>query len=228
MQIKKRNFRNAFSLLELLIALIILSILTLMLMPVLKNRTEKAREARAVADINAIKRALSNVEIDTGYYVRLPVLNDTTNRVDEENDISTAGEIYGNYVIDEKTGDYVEYNENGTGDLSFETMYTWIGPYITYQNLQDTNGDQIPEDPWGMPYMLFTQLGLVEESPYDALNLGEGTPGNYTNSIISEDDKYAVFDSITVLSTGKNRALGKGEGNSSYAEIGSDDIYVSF
>ena len=206
----KSNRKKAFTLIELLVAVIILSILTMLLVPMLSKRTELARKAKAYSDLKALQRAESNVEIDTGYYVKLSVLNDTRGK-------SSDNDLYSEtipYCIDPDTGLFVNV------DLSNETLYKWYGPYITWGNLQDTNNDDIPEDPWGNPYILFTSEGMVDESPYASYGLGSG--GNDINLSIDP------FDQMTILSVGPDRKPGNNGTVSNYGESGSDDIYVSF
>ncbi len=214
---KINNEKKAFTLVEVLITLIILTILTMILVPRLTERTERARVTAAASDIRALERAQSSVEIDTGYFVRLFVLNDSRR---EENGNNQENNLFQypptiEYAIDPETGLLLEV------DLSNETIYDWYGPYITYDKVWDDQFDeqdnpyrQIPLDPWGMPYLLFTHRGLVEE---------RGEPQGFI------EETHDQFNQMTILSTGPDRSPGdREEDDDEYGAPDSDDIYRSF
>lgn len=213
--------KQAFTLVEILIALIILTILTLILVPRLTERAERARVTTALSDIRALERAQSQVEIDTGYFVRLFILNDSR-RNDEEpdqiNDISQYPDDM-EYAIDPESGFLVLV------DFRNETFYDWYGPYITYDriwadhfnNAQESPYMQIPLDPWGMPYILFTHRGRVVEEGED--QAGGPRPGEQVDN---------VFNQMTILSTGPDRTPGERGVDEMFAAPGSDDIFRSF
>jgi len=60
--------RRAFTLVELLLVLTILAILAGIVLPKIAGRGEQARETAALADMAAIKTALSMFEVDNGYF----------------------------------------------------------------------------------------------------------------------------------------------------------------
>ncbi len=73
-----RSFkRRAFTMVEALVVVVILTVLALIAIPIIQSRVEEARIARAKREVQALADAQMRVESDTGYYVRLFMLNDT-------------------------------------------------------------------------------------------------------------------------------------------------------
>lgn len=73
---RSRAGRRGFSIVELLVAVIIIAVLATMAIPIVQNRVDQARLTRAQHEMDTIADALNRVEADTGYYVRLFMLND--------------------------------------------------------------------------------------------------------------------------------------------------------
>lgn len=73
-----RRRRGGYSILELIVVILVLLVLALILIPIVANRASQARVARANADVTNLAEAQARIEIDTGYYVRLHAINDTT------------------------------------------------------------------------------------------------------------------------------------------------------
>jgi general secretion pathway protein G len=65
---RKRRSRPGFTLVEVLVVMIILAILAAVVVPRVVGRTEDARRARAVADIEGFSTALDLYKADTGDY----------------------------------------------------------------------------------------------------------------------------------------------------------------
>ena len=74
---RRSTVRRAFSIIELLVAIIIIGVLVAILIPVVSNRSEQARIARANSDLEGLSASMERVAVDTGYYVRLFAMNDT-------------------------------------------------------------------------------------------------------------------------------------------------------
>lgn len=72
----RRHGRRGFSIIELLVAIIIIGILVAILVPIVSNRAEQARVARANSDLENIVESLQRQVVDTGYYTRLFALDD--------------------------------------------------------------------------------------------------------------------------------------------------------
>lgn len=114
-----------------------------------------------------------------------------------------------------------------------ETAFNWNGPYLVLQKDKGSlpwgytlGGDDVPDDPWGNNYLLFTRRGLVYEDD-----------GMIYSSIIfpSNGNTYncQIFDRTTILSLGKNGLPGDGSiPSSDPAHPGNfgqgDDIFRQF
>jgi len=131
-----------------------------------------------------------------------------------------------NFFIDPRTGEFID--DVNAADILFEriaaeTAYdiglggSWNGPYVTWQ--RDTErptdttitlrGDDIPNDPWGNNYILFTRYGVVWEPLPAATDLTTpGTPppanDNMQSPVNLGDASYNFkrFDRPTILSMG--------------------------
>lgn len=174
--------RQGFSIIELLIAIIIIGVLVTILIPVIANRTEDARLARARQDIESLADAQDRMYVDVGYFGVLSLLNNvvggdgvynlTDNTVDVTDGIRDIPDGI-SVFIDDQTQDYVPAGVSISLINNFrvsETTYGWNGPYVNWQrdaNFPLSGGgvgpDGIPDDPWGRNYLLFTRLGLVVE-----------------------------------------------------------------
>lgn len=239
----KTRRTSGFSMVELLIAVIIIGILVTIIVPVLTNRAADARIAAAKADMEAIAAAQSQVAIDTGYIVRLHVLDDSgaigddvgsddpADVVDAIGDEEFNNGSNPDYIfLDAKTGVPVI-----TGDVLFDRVknnpeqFGWKGPYLSIQKKLNPIDDPPPPlvpwsygaplDPWGNPYFLFVA------GPQRA---GTGDPsGGFIDEwaiapgAVSANFNYGAytaipaqqFDRNTLLSLGPNGAPGDGVTN---------------
>jgi len=219
-----------FSIIELLIAVIIIGILVAIVIPVLLRRADDARVAAADSDLEHIQDAEERAHINTGYVYRFYVLDDTPGGDGRYNpaDPSDLDGIHDeplNYFpfptrifLDYKTGLFITNYQNIFVRMTRnETEFGWSGPYINYTRLRDVDRNDLPEDPWGEEYILFTPQGWVDhrmgtvETVYFFFATDLGT----TMPLV-----WPFFDRFTVLSKGPNRAPGDG---TSLARFGTDD-----
>ncbi|MBM3333626.1 prepilin-type N-terminal cleavage/methylation domain-containing protein [Candidatus Sumerlaeota bacterium] len=225
-----------FTIIELLIAVIIIGVLVAILIPVLVRRVEEARIARAESDVEHIKDALERAHIHTNYVYRLYVLDDNLGGNGlylplDPGDLDGVRDETGNWTVQTPTRMFIDYNtgqfagnyQNIYASLTRnETDFGWAGPYINYQRGNFTWQD-LPTDPWGEEYLLFTPAGVVDQQA--------GTVENFYNfTVLGTDTTVTLrgpfFDRFTVLSKGPNRAPGDG---SVAAQFGiADDIYRQF
>lgn len=241
---------RGFSIIELLVAIIIIGILAAILIPIVANRSEQARKARAISDLERIGDALERAAIDIGFYPRLFMLDDTSGAgADPSQAFQRSGAALDRYInsianyqssgwhqntnqlfIDPATGDLVP---TAQGSLlrqrmqTNETDFNWNGPYVNYQTdlnflTGDTQArpDQIGDDPWGNNYLLFTRLGMILE-PDGVLVTATTAMPPYTAGAITADAD--VFDRLTVVSLGPNGLPGNGLPG---AVVGTDDDLV--
>jgi len=226
---------TGFSLIELLIAVIIIGILVAIIIPVLLRRADDARVAGAESDLEHLQGAEERAHINTGHVYRFYALDDVAggdgrfmpwdpsdvDGIRDEGDPMNPLWGYGdptNLFLSYKTGDFYQtYTTIWQRLIRNETDFGWGGPYINYNNLRDVDRNDLPEDPWGEEYLLFTPRGWVDQWRgvvvdtyyFFATDLGTtiGLSGPY-------------FDRFTVLSKGPNRAPGNG---TSGALFGTDD-----
>jgi prepilin-type N-terminal cleavage/methylation domain-containing protein len=157
-----RRTQRGFSIIELLVALIIIGILVTVIVPRLSDRTEDARRTRTRQDLELLSKAQQQVAVDTGFYVRLHLLDNVSgpgvgdgfppqappafnvgNTIDSLADELQAGSMFGNpaQVFIKPTGTYElqPANLNLLQRLSLTNSETpfgevrWSGPYLTFQ-----------------------------------------------------------------------------------------------
>lgn len=132
-----RNLKKGFTLIELMIVITIVGLLAALGMAAYMQGIDRARIARAQADINRIAKAVQELELDTGFVSNKEQAFDPS----DINTCTIAGGISGIYEI---TLYAFTGNEIDSGLLRnfSEPAPNWRGPYI----------DRLPLDPWGEPY----------------------------------------------------------------------------
>ena len=153
-----KSSQSGFSTVELLIGVIIIGILVAIIAPIITNRTREARITAANADLEHIANAMAQVVIDTGYVVRLFVLDDAADldnvgfelprpaasldRIDgfADEDDSLVYWDESKFLIHPKTHEYIDNAANIFVGLIPETGFEpslaitrWRGPYLTWQ-----------------------------------------------------------------------------------------------
>jgi len=245
-----RHPRAAFSIIELLISLVIISILTSMVILIASQRAEEARHETARADLRLIAEAQQQAAIDLGYFLRLYVLDDLVGDTDgftfppatgdfdylrdeEFNTRNPEGDIYGirpdfgslpSGQVSASPGDLVDITA-----LARNESIIGIGlPYISYPRqwrdpADSTRNYNVPSDPWGMPYVVLTRQGFIN----DVDILFDPDVGLIDTLVILGTDTYdpLVFDRMTLLSFGPNVLPGNGPGTT-FGEAGTDDIFL--
>jgi prepilin-type N-terminal cleavage/methylation domain-containing protein len=247
--------RSAFSIIELLISLIIISILSAMVILIASQRAAEARLRAAQADMRMIAEAEQQAAIDSGYFLRLYVLDDLTGPGDgispgAANDILDAIEdedgntrnIDGDvYAIVPELGSLFRQGSANPGDLlDRSNLFTvenetrlGIGlPYISYPRefTDEATGINynVPSDPWGMPYLLFTRQGAI----IDVDTVFSGTPAGSSPALVdpltvqgapSNPYDATIFDRMTIVSFGPDGLPGDG-GFTDIGDENSDDL----
>ncbi|MCX7918686.1 MAG: type II secretion system GspH family protein [bacterium] len=231
MMIYPKYQQKGFTILEVLIAVIIVGVLVAVAVSRYTQRSDEAKYATARSEMMQLVKAEQAVELDTGYYVSLRVLNDVHSTIPSNNTmgwIEYAIEYEYGYAI-ETSGAYslTKTNANLAGE--------WQGPYIQFKqkgpksNLlgvytNDNTPEEtmplsetkygIPLDPWGSPYRLFGPDNVARDNRY---------PFNYG---VKEVDPplTGALDRFAILSYGKNTTL---DFNPLTGYLG-DDIIVYF
>lgn len=237
-RVSDRSLRPAggFSIIELLIAVIIIGILVAIIIPVLVRRADDARIASAESDLEHLQAAEERACLNTRYMYRFYVLDDTIGGDgryaptdpsdvdgirDEEYNFTVVAPL--RMFIDYKAGLFmVNYGNLYSRMSRNETEFGWSGPYINYQRMHMDDRD-MPLDPWGNPYLLFTLAGVVDQF--------QGTIETVYNFTVAATGAQGTtygpwFDRFTVLSMGPNGTPGDG---SPMARFGTaDDLYRQF
>ena len=220
--------QKGFTILEVLITVIIIGVLVAVAVSRYTQRSDDAKYNTARSEMAQLVKSEQAVELDTGYYVSLRVLNDTHSTLPSNNSMGWweyAIEYEYGYVID-TSGAYAltRTNSNLAGE--------WQGPYMQFKqkgpqsnllgvytndDVPENNSETkygIPVDPWGTPYRLY--------GPYynNAFNPGVNNPD------ITLTPGF-MFDRFAIVSFGKNTTRDFDKGLPGSGNIG-DDIIVFF
>jgi prepilin-type N-terminal cleavage/methylation domain-containing protein len=239
--VSKTTNNTAFTLIELLIGVIIIGILVAIIVPVYVNRANEARYTAAQSDLDGLKTGQEHAAIDTGYFYRLYVLDDTrggdgiapdavnagvpadiTDGIRDEHLRADAGTNPENIFISTVTGEVLLNGQAIYGRLANETLFNWNGPYINIvRKYKAGEGPPrvpagLPLDPWGNPYLFFTKAGLVEEPRGEIVE---------TVTIAGSTHNTKIFDRPTILTLGPDGIPGNG-GTTTFAQ--GDDMYRQF
>lgn len=227
--------RGGFTMVELVIAVIIIAILVAITVPILQERANQAKLTAAKSDLENLANAEERAALDTGYMYRLFVLDDVgvDPANDNFNDPDAFSEEMGrdypydvnqsNFFINPRTGRFVENAITIFDRLdpsNAETDYVpsllnvesgvWNGPYVNWSRDNEPAGpDDIPNDPWGNNYVLFTQAGIIWEDPENPPNNSRLRTAPTLGGLTYE---FRLFDRPTALSMGPDGLPG-GEGD---------------
>lgn len=250
---KAHRRSRGFSIIELLIAIIIIGILVTVLIPVISNRTEQARVAKAQQDLSNLAEAMERVAIDSTYYVRLFALNDTLNGdgipfnrglnndiADGLGDYTITNPFYENVddglFIDVESGQLagVETVSVFNRMLRSESVFnggggiSWQGPYINFR-VDNNYADGSDVTPDGIPDDPWGNNYLLFTEAGLVLEpdgtIEDSVAYNATVNRFVNGGTYDCerFDRGTILSTGPNGLPGDGTITGADGEFGLDD-----
>lgn len=227
--------RRGVTLTELLVVLAIIGLLATIAVPVYVNKMEQAKYRTAQHEIRELANAEEVCGILHGYYVPLAMLDDLpyrdTARPDAVDDVQNTLNITNPYLINtgvpilEQQGDQDRLGDDIT---SVQNLYFgWQGPFINTKrfwmgqgifvqpvNPLDSNvARDYPLDPWGNPYFMATELGVVDPDGF-----------------ITTDELDHSFDRMTILSLGPDGSTSiSGSGQITLVNpTPEDDVWVYF
>lgn len=164
--------RKGFTLVELLIVITILGILASIVFINLSEVKEKAKIAKAKAEVKEIYNSIIMLSIDTNEWPGHQEV-DKINNV-EDNELCPDGCPYS--LADSEAG-----LVNTDGNYS-----NWQGPYM----------DSMPDDPWGNQYFFDTDYDIDQSEEVEkwAVVVGSyGTNGVGNNQYDSDDVIYIIY-----------------------------------
>ena len=182
----RRRLRRAFSVVELLVAVIIIVVLATMAIPIIQNRVDQARLTRAQHEMDALADALNRVEADTGYYVRLFMLNDLIRGDGDQQEVRLAGEIFAPPELEDGVTDYLNngthyhrpinrlfiYADNDNPTLVGQMVEPVLGDQLRLRLVTDADGFN-----WNGPYMNWqTDANIYPHIFPNNLAAGDGIP----------------------------------------------------
>ena len=236
--IKKKRQRGV-TLTELLVVLAIIGLLATIAVPVYVNKMELAKINTAKTELRELADAEEQCGILHGFYVPMNMLDDlpyrTQNRPARVDDVQNTADAINPYLIstgvpiqDQHTNGQFRLSTNKDDTKSVGTLYYgWQGPFINYKRYYmgvgiyveppnpDTNNiaADFPLDPWGNPYLMLTELGVVD-----------------LTGLITTNELEHKFDRMTILSLGPDgSAIISGTNSLTYTNPTSDDdLWVHF
>lgn len=145
--------KKGFTLIELIIVISIIAILMSIVIPAGTMARQRARVAKAKAQIGALELGISAFQSDFGFY---PTTNFTGT---DPNFVLSSGTVETNNkdIIELLSG----FSFNGTSrtpvSSTLVSSSVWNGPYIEV-DADDTNGSGQLIDPWGNAYVIELDL----------------------------------------------------------------------
>lgn len=129
---------GGFTLIELLVVIAIIGLLSTLAVVAVNRGREKTKLAKAVHDINQIRKAIDMMAIDTGYWPSHQQLDIVCTDL-------PGGCPANNEVCDDGCAHNIDSGQAGI--VATDGLYFgWAGPYM----------DSVPLDPWGNQYFFDT------------------------------------------------------------------------
>ncbi len=113
----RTNRRQAFTLIELIVVILILAILAALIIPRIAQRTDDARNAKALTDIQTMKSQLATFRLDVGRY---PTTEEGLESLTlPEGEIQGARTYLDNLPVDPWNNPYIYSWPGAAGDDSY-------------------------------------------------------------------------------------------------------------
>ena len=209
--------KTGVTLTELLVVLAIIGLLATIAVPVYVNRAEQAKVKIAWEETNAIGQAEEAIAVVHGFYVPIQLLDDVPETSDSNAD-SIDNEPGSIYLIDAgvnagvQQGSQWQITNTDENRKVANLRYFWQGPFLnpsrvyydpdTFDSPWDPSMSSTdrrrdyPLDPWGQPYRMYSELGIVGTN---ALGDNYNTDGFSNGNLTSTDDR---FDRFAIVSWG--------------------------
>lgn len=251
----RKGLRNnrAVTLTELLVVLAIIALLATIAVPVYINQMQRARVAAAQMETRQIAEAMQQCAITHGFLVPIHILDNIPNR-DTTNTGSTASlDDFDNIVnktnrrlidvtrpLSAQGGVGNQLNLGSTDTRVDRLIEGWQGPFLNPrrvryvgENVSTGNTGDLTEDlvidPWGNPYRVYSDVGLLGSD-------GIPTQNNQTVTLGMDDlllpsgsgDEPSRFDRFAIVSYGPDGLSGFTLAGGSNPLTQGDDISYTF
>jgi len=216
--------RAGFTAIEIAMVATIIAILALIILPLFRKRAEEAKVTAALDDMRGLRDALILANAETSLWFRTQDLDNTS--------------TYNSPPLEpDKEVPIASWNEALTFSqrLTLANEEKWQGPYVSaprflylaqinpdfpqlppdygeVTEIDDSEYDKLPSDPWGNPYLFFG-IGKLDpdsaaESSYsDCVIFSVGPNGVPGNQITGGTNPYYYTRSAGILGTGDDLAL---------------------
>lgn len=165
----------------MLIVLIIISLLALTIVIVVTNKTTDAKYIQAVADIDALRAAITLYQIDLGNFP-------------PSTDPSTTPTTFGNAVLLKALTVSMSGSASTTSSL-------WRGPYIDIKKMRLSSDEKLILDPWEVPYSYILYTDYTTEQDWATSTSSDVYFGTYNSNGV---DIYENPLTYQIFSKGKN------------------------
>ena len=243
MGVRKKKLRRGVTLTELLVVLAIIGLLATIAVPVYVNKMEQAKVSTAKHEVRELANAEEVCGIMHGYYVPLCMLDDlpyrSENRPTTVDDVQNSRTVLNPYLV--STGVPIADQDGSQNRLSdFNNIksvsnlyFGWQGPFMNFKRYYLGQGVYVeppdpddadvardyPLDPWGNPYLIVTELGIVTP---------RGQISNTNIQVLKGADRE--FDRMAVVSLGPDGSVSAINDDSIIYEniTSNDDLWVYF
>ncbi|MFB3897072.1 MAG: type II secretion system protein GspG [bacterium] len=191
--------KHGFTVTEILVVLIVILLLTMAIVLVVTNKATDARYIQAIADIDAIRGAITLYQIDLGNFP-------------PSTDPDAATYKYGNAVL------LKALTVSMSGSVA-TTSPLWRGPYLDIKKMRLSTDEKLILDPWEEPYSYIVYADYTTQQDWASSTSGVTYFGTYNSN---STDVYESPLTYQIFSKGKNGLSNETTTNGSTSGGGTD------